>query len=117
MLNPVPLDLGIASGEGVQTDLLCVRPTDTPIDGFDPRPVDVALNHPGVRALRRYATNLMGPQAKKKMMKHLKACRECQSAVTDYRTVDRRFRKVERDAIAAFGTAVNSTGRRSVRSE
>ena len=109
MLNPVPLELGIVSGEGMQMDPLCVRPADTPIDGFDPRPVDAALNHPGVRTLTRYATDQMGPQAKKKMMKHLKGCRECQSAVTDYRTVDRRFRKLERDAIAAFGTAVKST--------
>jgi hypothetical protein len=92
----------------MQMDPLCARPGDTPVDGFDPRPVDVALNHPGVRALTRYATNQMGPQAKKKMLKHLTGCRECQSAVTDYRTVDRRFRKLERDAIAAFGTAVKS---------
>jgi phosphoenolpyruvate synthase/pyruvate phosphate dikinase len=101
----------------MQMDPLCVRPADTPIDGFDPRPVEVALNHPGVRALTRYATNQMGPQAKKKMMNHLKGCRECQIALTDYRIVDRRFRKLERDAIAAFGTAAKSTGRRSVRSE
>jgi len=117
MLNLAPLKLGIVSGEGMQIDSVCARPTDTPIDGFDPRPGDPALNHPGVRALTRYATTQMGPQAKKKMVKHLEGCRECQSAVTEYRTVDRRFRKLERDAIAAFATAAKSTRRWSMRSE
>jgi hypothetical protein len=117
MLNPVPLELGIVSGEGMLMDPLCVRPTDTPIDGFDPRPVDATLIHPGVRALTRYATNQMGPQAKKKTMKHLEGCRECQSAATEYRTVGNRFRELERDAIAAFGAAAKSTGRWSMRSQ
>src|ERR1700736_3495772 len=37
----------------------------------------------------RYKSN--GASGEEKTMKHLKGCRECQSAVTDYRTVDRRF--------------------------
>jgi hypothetical protein len=103
MLKPVPLDFRIVSGEQMQIESVHARPTDTPIEGFDPRPVEAALNHPSVRALKRYAANQMGPQAKKKTMKHLQGCCECQSAVTEYRNVGRRFRELERAAIAALG--------------
>ena len=76
--------------------------TDTPIDGFDPRPIDSPACHPTERTLSRYAAHEIGPQRKKKVAKHLEQCEECRAAVDKFRGLNRRFRDLERVAIASI---------------
>ena len=87
---------------------VCATPIDTPIDGSDPRPTEAVASHPAERALRRYAANEMGREAKKRMMKHLAECPACERDVTKYRDLGRRLRELERCAIAAFGLSTKS---------
>jgi anti-sigma factor RsiW len=58
------------------------------------------FNHPTERTLRQYVSNELGSRRKQIVVEHLEACHECRKAVTDFREVARRFRDLEKVAIA-----------------
>ena len=56
--------------------------------------------HPTERSLGRYAVNEMGPQRKKIVVRHLETCADCRKTVARLVEISRRFRDLERRAIA-----------------
>jgi len=87
----------------MQTENRAQSAAGMPIDGSDAHPLESPACHPTERTLWRYAANETGPQRKKKVAKHLEQCEECRTAVEKFRGANRRFRELERTAIAAFG--------------
>jgi len=56
--------------------------------------------HPTERSLGRFVANELGPQRKKTVVRHLESCAECRKTVARLHEVARRFRDLERRAIA-----------------
>jgi len=56
--------------------------------------------HPTERSLSRYAAGEMGPQRKKIVARHLENCADCRKTVAHLHEIARRFRDLERRAIA-----------------
>jgi predicted anti-sigma-YlaC factor YlaD len=64
------------------------------------------IAHPTERALGRFAANEMGSQRKKMVTRHLENCAECRNAVSRLHEIARRFRDLERRAIAHVAVQV-----------
>jgi len=58
------------------------------------------FQHPPERAINRYVSNEMGPVRKRKLNSHLEQCAECRARVAKIRELARRFRDLERAALA-----------------
>ena len=57
---------------------------------------------------RPFASNEMGPRAKRGVVAHLEGCAECRKIVARHREIARRFRDLERKAIAHVASQTES---------
>jgi hypothetical protein len=79
----------------------------TVLDGLaEPYSLPVEPCHPTERALSRFAANEMGTQRKRSMVQHLETCQDCQRTVTRLHEIARRYRDLERRAIAHVATQI-----------
>jgi len=60
----------------------------------------IETTHPSERSLGRFISNEMGARGRKAMKLHIDACPACRHRTTHLREMARRFRDLERTAIA-----------------
>jgi hypothetical protein len=96
MVRFTSVGYGFAFGTGMDNGSQSTTPA------FSARTL-VSLSHPTERALSRFAAHEMGPQSKKKLVQHLEICEDCRKEVGRLREISRRFRDLERLAIAQAG--------------
>lgn len=66
-------------------------------------PIAAAPVHPTNQILNRYVLNELGPRRRQSVIKHLEACRDCRDAVAELKGAARRWRDLERTALAQIG--------------